>query len=125
VPVTLVFVLFGERFLALAFGPGYAGGHTTLAILALGQLVNAGMGSVGVLLNMTGHERDTLRGVAIAAVANVVLGLVLIPLFGLEGAATATAVTLIIWNLLLRQAVWRRIQIETLAFSLRSQRAPG
>ena len=96
-----------------------------MASLALGQLVNAGMGSVGALLNMTDHERDTLRGVAIAAVANVVLGLVLIPLYGLEGAAIATAVPLIIWNLLLRQAVWRRIQIETLAFSLPSQRVPG
>jgi len=125
VPVTLVFVLFGEQFLALAFGPEYAAGHTVLAILALGQLVNAGMGSVGALLNMTGHERDTLRGVAIAAVANLVLGLALIPLYGLEGAAIATAATLIIWNLLLRQAVWHRIQIETLAFSLPFQRVPG
>ncbi|WP_338113709.1 flippase [Thiococcus pfennigii] len=125
VPVTLVFVLFGEQFLALAFGPEYAGGHTALAILALGQLVNAGMGSVGILLNMTGHERDTLRGVAIAAVANVALGLVLIPPLGLEGAALATAATLIIWNLLLRQAVWRRIRIETMAFSLPLKRAPG
>jgi len=124
VPVTLVFVLFAEQFLALAFGPEYAAGHTALAILAVGQLVNAGMGSVGILLNMTGHERDTLRGVAIAAVANVVLGLVLIPLFGLKGAALATAATLVIWNLLLRQAVWRRIRIETLAFSLSYQRVP-
>jgi len=83
------------------------------------------MGSVGALLNMTGHERDTLRGVAIAAVANVVLGLALIPLFGLEGAALATAATLIIWNLLLRQAVWGRIRIETMAFSLPFPRGPG
>jgi len=70
-------------------------------------------------------DRDTLRGVAIAAIANVVLGLVLIPLFGLQGAALATAATLIIWNLLLRQAVWRRIRIETMAFSLPFQRLPG
>ncbi len=116
VPITLVFVLFGEQFLALAFGPDYAAGHTALAILAIGQLVNAGMGSVGVLLNMTGHERDTMRGVAIAAVANVLLSLVLIPLFSTVGAAVATAASPIIWNILLRRAVTRRIQIETMAF---------
>lgn len=118
-PVTLFLVLFGEQFLTVAFGSGYATGHTALAILAIGQLVNAGMGSVGVLLNMTGHERDTMRGVAIAGAANVLLGLTLIPPFGLEGAALATAATLIIWNLMLRQAVWRRIQIETMAFHWR------
>ncbi|MFB1490693.1 MULTISPECIES: flippase [unclassified Thiocapsa] len=122
VPVTLVFVLFGERFLTLTFGPDYAAGHTALSILAVGQLVNASMGSVGILLNMTGHERDTLRGVAIAAVANVLLGFVLIPLLGLAGAALSTAATQIIWNLLLRRAVWRRIQIETMAFGMSFQR---
>ncbi|QVL51533.1 MAG: flippase [Thiocapsa sp.] len=118
-PVTFVFVFYGEWFLSTAFGQDYAAGHTALAILALGQLVNAGMGSVGVLLNMTGHERDTLRGVAIAAVTDLVLGLVLIPPFGLVGAALATATTLVIWNLLLRQAVWRRLRIETMAFGSR------
>jgi O-antigen/teichoic acid export membrane protein len=118
VPVTLAFVLYGEWFLTIAFGTDYADGHTALAILALGQLVNAGTGSVGVLLNMTGHEQDSLRGVAIAAVANAFLGIVLIPLFGLLGAALSTATTLVIWNLLLRNAVLRSIRIETLAFGV-------
>lgn len=122
-PVTLVFVFFGKPLLTLAFGPDYGVGHKALAILAIGQMVNAGMGSVGVLLNMTGHERDTLRGVAVAAVTNILFGLVLIPAFGLEGAAVATAVTLVIWNLLLRRAVWRRIQIETVAFGVRHRTA--
>ena len=35
------------------------------------------------------------------------------------GAAAATACTFVIWNLLLRRAVWQRIQIESMAFSLR------
>ncbi len=119
-PLVLVFVFFGEAILGLAFGPGYTRGQTALMLLSLGQLVKAGMGSVGVLLNMTGHERDTLRGVAIAALANLVLNFVLIPPFSLVGAAAATACTFIIWNLLLRRAVWQRIQIETMAFPIRT-----
>jgi O-antigen/teichoic acid export membrane protein len=118
-PLVLAFVFFGDAILALAFGPEYTRGHTALMLLSLGQLVNAGMGSVNVLLNMTGHERDTLRGVAVAALANLILNFVLIPPFGLVGAAAATACTFIIWNLLLRRAVWQRLQIESMAFSLR------
>ena len=125
VPMTLFFVFFGEAFLSLAFGPDYVAGYTALAILAVGQLVNAAMGSVGVLLNMTGHERYTLRGFAIAAMANVLLGLILIPLFDLIGAALATAATLVIWNMLLRRAVWRLIQIETTAFGIRHSQPSG
>jgi O-antigen/teichoic acid export membrane protein len=118
-PLVLAFVFFGDAILASAFGPEYARGHTALMLLSLGQLVNAGMGSVGVLLNMTGHERDTLRGVAVAALANLILNFLLIPPFGLVGAAAATASTFVIWNLLLRRAVWQRIQIESMAFPLR------
>jgi O-antigen/teichoic acid export membrane protein len=118
-PLVLAFVFFGDAILAFAFGAEYARGHLALILLSLGQLVNAAMGSVGVLLNMTGHERDTLRGVAVAALANLILNFLLIPPFGLLGAAAATACTFVIWNFLLRRAVWQRIAIESMAFSLR------
>jgi O-antigen/teichoic acid export membrane protein len=112
-PVTLAFVLFGEFILRGIFGEAYTAGGTALAIISVGQLVNAGAGSVGFLLNMTGHERDTARGIAIGALANVVLNLVLIPHFGMNGAALATAVSMIIWNLLLWYFARRRLGIRT------------
>lgn len=117
-PLVLVMLAFGGPLLDFLFGAEYRLGAIALAILALGQLVNAAMGSVGMLLNMTGHERDTVRGVAIAAVSNVVLNLALIPTFGLEGAAAATAITLLIWNLILRYSVQLRLGVETSAIGL-------
>lgn len=116
IPIVIAFIFFGKQILTVVFGQVYAQGHTALAILALGQLVSAGTGSVGVLLNMTGHERDTLRGIGLAAIANVILSLLLIPPFGIEGAAVAAAFTLIVWNLLLRKAVKQRMRIETMVF---------
>lgn len=114
-PPVFVMVAFGGPLLEFLFGAEYRLGSLALAILALGQLVNAAMGSVGMLLNMTGHERDTVRGVAIAAATNVVLNLALIPPFGLEGAAAATAATLLIWNLMLRYYVRIRLGMESSA----------
>ncbi|MGF1640178.1 MAG: flippase, partial [Rhodospirillales bacterium] len=96
-PPVLAYVLFGASLMAFIFGEPFRDGGIALAILALGQLINAGMGSVGMLLTMTGHERDTLKGVAVAAVVNVILNLLLIPSFGMAGAAAATAISQLVW----------------------------
>jgi len=117
-PVALAFVLFGEQILGWVFGPAFAPGDIALAIIAVGQLVNAGVGSVGYLLNMTGHERDTARGVAIAASCNVILNLILIPPLGMNGAAIATALTFLIWNAILWKDAARRLGIDSSGLSL-------
>lgn len=118
-PLAFVFIFFGESVLTLAVGREYATGYVALAILSAGQLANAAFGSVGLLLNMTGHERDAVRGVGIAVMVNIVLNLILIPPFGLSGAATATAVTLLTWNLILRRLVWVRLNVESAVISRR------
>lgn len=117
-PVVLVLVVFGRSTLDLVFGLEYAAGYAALAILAIGQLINAAMGSVGLLLNMTGHERETARGVAIAVALNAPLNLALIPWLGMDGAALATAISLLVWNLLLWRAVRRHLGLNSTAFSL-------
>jgi O-antigen/teichoic acid export membrane protein len=118
-PVAAAFVLFGEPILSIVFGEEFAPGHVPLAILCVGQLVNAAAGSVGMLLNMSGHERDTARGVAVATVTNVILNLILVPRLGMTGAAIATAVTLVIWNALLCRQVWVRMGIQSTAIRFR------
>ena len=119
-PVAAAFVLFGEPIPRTFFGEEYAAGHVSLAILCIAQLVNAAAGSVGLLLNMSGHERDTARGVAVATVSNVILNLILIPRLGMTGAAIATAIALVIWNALLCRQVWVRIGIESTAIRFRT-----
>jgi O-antigen/teichoic acid export membrane protein len=51
-----------------------------------------------LLLNMTGRERAAVRGQAIGAVLNLVLGVLLIPRWGATGAAAATAAGLVTAN---------------------------
>ncbi len=115
-PVAGAFIIFGKPILAMIFGEEYLRGHTALSILCLGQLINAGAGSVGLLLNMTGYERDTAVGVGVAAACNVILNLALIPLFGMEGAAAATAISLAVWNVILVRRVSQRIGIVSIGF---------
>ena len=121
---TVGFVLLAEPFLGLVFGSAYVAAYAPLLILLVGQFVNSAVGPVGFLLNMTGHERDSARAVAIAAAVNGALNLLLVPIWGSNGAAMAAAVSVIASNALLCWAVRKRLGINTLAFGPSVARVP-
>jgi O-antigen/teichoic acid export membrane protein len=114
-PAAALLILFGDAILALIFGTAYAAGHMALAILCVGSVVSTATGSVRMLANMTGHENDALKAFMWSAVLNVILNALLIPYFGIEGAAFATAVSVIVWNLVLVGRVRARTGISTTA----------
>ena len=115
-------LIFNGQWFLLLFGRDFCQGQTALSILSSGQLFNVAAGSVGVILIMTGHETKAAIGVAVSAVANVLLNLLLIPKWGVEGAATATAISLVLWNIILIRYVWRCLGIDATALGLRSQK---
>ncbi len=116
VPATLLFVVFGEWLLVTLFGDEFRGAYEPLMVLAVGQLVSAWFGPNGMLLTMTRHEREVTRAVAVAAVLNVVLNLLLIPAVGVVGAAIATSVSLVFWNVWLWVVARRRLGVRCSAF---------
>jgi O-antigen/teichoic acid export membrane protein len=83
------------------FGDEFTTGTTALVILLIGQLVSVSVGSTDYALAMTGHERALAVAVGISLVVNLLLGIILIPLMGIDGAAIATAVTIILSNLIM------------------------
>lgn len=111
-PIAAIFVVFGGEVMSLAFGSAYAAGASMLAVLTVAQLFNAACGSVGLLLNMSGFERETAKAVTVAAILNLLLNTALIPLYGPIGAAIATAVSVICWNLQLAVAVRTKLGID-------------
>jgi len=98
------------------FGDEFVAGRTALFILLAGQLVSALTGPVGYLMSMTGHHNRMAMIQGIAAVLNLLLNVVLIPRYGMEGAAMATAVTLILWNVWMLIFVRRCLGIRSTAF---------
>ncbi len=116
-PVGIVLIVWGAPILQAVFGAEYVEGRVALAILCVGQIVNAVMGSVAFLLNMTGHERSVAKVVMLATSINITLNLILIPPFGIEGAASATAVSLVIWNVILHRQAKIRLGINSSALS--------
>ncbi len=117
-PAALILSLFGRPILGLVFGNEFERGALCLAILCGAQVVNAGAGSVGNILNMTGHERDAALGLALGAFINVVLNAVLVPVWDIEGAALATGMSLVVWNVFLVTRVRRRLSLDSTAIGL-------
>ena len=109
------FMLIFPEWLMWLFGEQYKSGANLLRILALGQFVNVMTGSVGYLLSMSGHERDLRNVVFISGPMAIILALVLTPLYGVTGAAVATAFALASQNLLAVGMVKRRLGFNTLA----------
>lgn len=113
--VAATLAVFAASFLSL-FGLEFTKGVTALRILVAAQLINVAVGPVQLLLVMTGHHKFAAIGVASAAVANVLLNAVLIPKFGIEGAAIGTASSVVLWNILLlvfvRRYIWSNSRKE-------------
>jgi len=114
-------IIFGFRIVPFIFGKEFAPSVLPLAILCGSWLVAAGMGSGSELLNMTGHERDTAKATALSAVANLILNSIFIPIWGIEGAAIATGISIILRGILMAVWVNRRIGIHATVFSRLNQ----
>jgi O-antigen/teichoic acid export membrane protein len=97
-PLYLALAAFAPLLLGV-FGREYLAGRTALTILALAMLVNLGTGNVQSVLLMAGRSSWNLLNMAVSVGANVVLNLLLIPRFGIAGAALAWAVSIWIDNL--------------------------
>lgn len=101
---------FGQYILML-FGTRFDAGSSLLMWLMIGFLVRAATGPVEYLLNMTGHQNMTAIAYGGAAVLNIILNLVLVPQFGVNGAAAATSISVSLATLLLAWFVRRRLGI--------------
>jgi O-antigen/teichoic acid export membrane protein len=95
-----------------------------LRVLLIGQIVNAAAGSVGWLILLSGRQRVAARVYGSVALIHLALLAVLIPVFGMIGAAAATTVTMCLWNVWLHAEVVRGLDIHaSIIFTLRSRRS--
>ena len=115
-PLFIGLIVAGDQVMGL-FGPDFVRGGQALAILAIGQAVNALTGSAGALLMMTGHEREIRNASLVAGVLVVGLSFALIPTYSLIGAAIATAVAVAAMNLISIVFIKRRLGISVMPWA--------
>jgi O-antigen/teichoic acid export membrane protein len=106
-PVLLVFVAFPRDAIAIVFGGEYVEAGAALAVLAVGFFTSAAVGRCQDALSAFGYTGYILAVNTLAAVANIVLNLVLIPAYGVIGAAVASALSFVALNGVAFLVLWR------------------
>ncbi len=109
-PMLLLFML-APSWILQVFGEDFKRGAVALAILAAGQFVNVATGSVIPLLMMSGYERTVRNNFVVAMILNIALGLLLIPRYGLNGAAVTAALSVITVNVLAAFSVYKKLGV--------------
>lgn len=99
-PIFLIFMLFPEASLNIVFGIKYSGAAPALQILALGFFIHNILACSGYTLLGIGEARFLMWSGFVAVIISIVLNVILIPIFGIVGAAIATATTRISIGLL-------------------------
>lgn len=113
VPASLLIIVFRDDLLGF-FPDEFASASLVMLILIIGQLVNSIVGSVGYILQMTGHQLICQNILIVSAIMNVGLNLVLIPEFGILGAALASMSSMIFQNLTMMLYIRKHLGFYTI-----------
>ena len=114
--MALVVLALGDPMLKL-FGPGFDAGYPLLFLLVIGVVARAAVGPCESLLTMSGNQNVCALVYALTLAVNIALSVMLIPQFGLWGAAIGTACAMLFEAAALSFTVWRRLGILMLIFA--------
>jgi len=99
-PAFVLMVLFSDNILLLLFGTEYMIGAESMIILAFGFLISVVLSCSSGVLTAYGRTKITMGCYLIGSLTNFCLNFYLIPIYGLKGAAVATAISSIFMGIL-------------------------
>ena len=107
-PLVVIFFSIPDFLLGL-FGEEFKIGMFAFILLSCGKMISAFSGSVGNILQMTGNQNILARILFLGAIINVLLNLILIPNYGINGAAIASTISTVFWNITMVFAVKKKL----------------
>jgi O-antigen/teichoic acid export membrane protein len=117
-PIALTLLALREPLLWL-YGPAYVSGVTAMGLLVCGHLVNGVLGLTGYVIVMSGRSGVFFWDNLLAAGVNLGLSFLLIPRYGVTGAAIAslTSTSLLLGTIVVQAWVFERVHPFNRAFA--------
>ena len=117
-PLFLIFFLYADTVVTYLFGMEYLASANALRILSLGYMLYNLSGQTSSILIGIGENRFTLYTSIFVASLNITLNIILVPKFGIEGAAVASAIALFLTNLIRCLKIYLKIGASPLSRNL-------
>jgi len=122
VPLLLTLLIVPAPIMTALYGSRFPDTELVARVLAIGYLVNVVFGVNGAALIALGATRQIAIRSVVLMISNIVLNLILIPIFGTLGAAIATTGVTLALNLANAMLIWRiaklsPIRRDTVSFS--------
>ena len=109
--LSVLLFVFSAEILSI-FGAEYQQATLALRILILGHYMATLCGTTQVYLNMTKKQVVLQYILILAVIINCLLNWKLIPAYGIEGAATASAISVLFWNFAAVVWVYKKDRIK-------------
>lgn len=109
--IIILIIIFREALLNY-YGAEFIRGQYVIIFRGIGQLINASVGSVWYIVCMTGRPKINMIGKISAASINAILNLLLIPIWGITGAAVASMISVGFVNILGYSVVKRILNVK-------------
>ncbi len=98
IPIFLVIYFYAEFLLGL-FGAAFISATLTLLITNIAFLAEALCGPVGFVMNMTDNQHIFMRILIVSLLINIIFNAILIPIYGINGAAIAMLLSMFFWSI--------------------------
>jgi len=93
VPVLLIMLIFPKNILSVIYGEKYVGGYLVLMLYSLGLFIYSFSFPIQNILSGMKRLDVTLKIMGFGALVNIISNLILIPRYGINGAAFASAIS--------------------------------
>jgi O-antigen/teichoic acid export membrane protein len=111
-PLFISMLVLPHFYISLIFGAEFITAVPVLRIIIFGYVFHVVMGPLSNILIIAGHTKKTMLNSLAALLVSITLNLILIPKFGLEGAAISAVMAFVIFNILCFIHVYRQIEIK-------------
>ena len=98
IPAFIIITIFSIDFLNI-FGAEFTVGNSVVIILSTSFLFNSVLGLSGQVLSIMGRSKIIFVNSICAGILNIILNIILIPKYGLAGAAIATGISMFLVNI--------------------------
>ena len=112
--IIVPFIIFGNWFLSW-YGQNFISGYNVLVLLCITKFIHVAVGPANYLLNMTGKERLLVLVLLLSIVINIILQIILIPIYKIEGSAMATLLSLLVFDFCLAIVTYYSTGISVLS----------